>query len=252
GKIHLNIQPIELPMLVSAAIDSVRLAAQAKSIHVQTAFDPKAGPVSGDPDRLQQVVWNLLSNAVKFTPSGGSISVEIRASNSQSEIVVRDTGEGISPNFLPHVFERFRQADGSLTRDHKGLGLGLAIVRHLIELHGGSVRAESEGVGKGATFRIKLPMLAGVASRTKQRQTAATARESGAILNGVRVLLIVDEADARELHGIMLRTSGAEVEAKSSGFEALETLKQFQPDVLVCDLEMPGMDGYSFIRELRK
>jgi len=253
GKIRLEIEPVELSKVVEAAVDSVRLAAQAKNIHVRTAFDPGAGPVAGDPDRLQQVIWNLLSNAMKFTSEGGSVIVEVRSSGSHIEILVKDTGEGISPNFLPFVFERFRQADGSLTRDHKGLGLGLAIVRHLVELHGGSVRAESEGVGKGSTFKVSLPVLAGQTDLMGgRRQAAIRSPENGAILDGLHVLLIDDENDARELHSIMLRNFGAQVEATSSGPEGLETLKRLRPDVLVCDLEMPGMDGYSFIREVRE
>jgi PAS domain S-box-containing protein len=253
GKIRLDVRPVELTQVIEAAVDSIRPAAQAKNIQVHIAIDPKAGPVSADPDRLQQIVWNLLSNAVKFTPSGGEIRILARTANSNVEIVVKDSGEGIGADFLPHVFERFRQADGSLTREHKGLGLGLAIVRHLVELHGGSVKAESAGEGKGATFCVMLPLLSGrTESPGIRMEGAGVSAANGLVLSGLRILLVDDEPDARELHATILRKSAAHVQAASSGAEALEALNKSRPDILICDLEMPGMDGYSLIRRVRK
>jgi PAS domain S-box-containing protein len=253
GKIRLEVQAVELAQLIEAGVDSIRPAAQAKNIQVRIRVDAKAGLISGDPDRLQQVVWNLLSNAVKFTPSGGKITIRADSTESNLQISVSDTGEGISADFLPHVFERFRQADGSLTRTHKGLGLGLAIVRHLVEMHGGSVKAESKGEGKGATFTVTLPLLTGsIGSSSDQPEETPALPANGFSLDGLRVLLVDDEEDARELHSTLLRELGAEVEVRTSGAEALKVMRKFRPDVLISDLEMPGLDGYSFIRRLRQ
>lgn len=250
GKVRLELKPVELAKVVDAAVDSIRPAAQSRSISLHVAVDPKVAPVSGDPARLQQIVWNLLSNAVKFTPAGGQVWIQVARNDSQIEIIVNDTGQGIGADFLPHVFERFRQADGSLTRSHKGLGLGLAIVRHLVELHGGNVLAESEGEGKGATFRVILPQLTGLPK--SQSTESQPAENSGMALSRVRVLLVDDEPDARELHSTILSRFGAQVQARASAVEALDLIEHWRPDVLISDLAMPEMDGYQFIAELRK
>jgi CheY-like chemotaxis protein len=237
---------------IAAAVDSIRLAAQSKNIQLQMVADPSTGLVSGDPGRLQQIIWNLLSNAVKFTPAGGTVHTHLRLSNSEVQIVVKDSGQGISRDFLPFVFERFRQGDGSLTRTHKGLGLGLAIVRHLVELHGGSVQAESEGEGKGATFTVTLPLLTGWVGLPATRLEETTASRDGMLpLLGLRVLAVDDEPDARELLTATLIKMGAEVRAAGSANEALEILGGWRPGVLISDIEMPGLDGYSLIRKVR-
>jgi len=232
-------------------VESIKPAADSKRVNLEVIVDPKAGPVSGDPDRIQQIVWNLLSNAIKFTPAAGAVSLHVRNSETHVEIRIEDTGEGISSGFLPHVFERFRQADGSLTRQHKGLGLGLAIVRHLVELHGGSVSAESEGRGKGATFKVALPLLTG-STESAPNPLKSLASENPLALDGLRILLIDDEADARELHSTMLQNFGAQVDARASGVDGFAALSNSQPDILICDLEMPEMDGYAFISKLRQ
>jgi CheY-like chemotaxis protein len=217
--------------------------------------------MSGDPNRLQQVVWDLLSNAIKFTPRAGHVGVSMHCHPDTCELAVRDDGAGIRPEFLPHVFDRFRQADGSSTRRHGGLGLGLAIVRHLVELHGGSVTADSAGEGQGATFTVRLP-LAVVREGTgrpegpeapRLHRAVANAHASDLVpgLEGVRVLVVDDEADARELLQAVLRQSGAEVRAATSAREAIEMLRQWKPDVLVSDIGMPGEDGYALIRQVR-
>jgi PAS domain S-box-containing protein len=257
GKLHLEFSPCHLQAVVDAALESIRPTAEAKGIRFEASFEPGVGPVSGDPDRLQQIVWNLLSNAVKFTPRGGVVQVGFEREGSHVEIVVTDTGEGIRPEFLPHVFERFRQADGSTTRVHGGLGLGLAIVRHLVELHGGHVRAESEGEGKGATFTVRLPLLlpqAKPASKVDEPNQTITANKMarGTVpLQGLRVLVVDDEPDARELFSIMLRRCGAEVTTAASAGEALEYLESWKPGVLVADIGMEGEDGYALIRKVR-
>ncbi len=251
GKVRLDLRPINLREVIYAAVESIKPAADSKRVNLEVIVDPKGGPVSGDPDRIQQIVWNLLSNAIKFTPAGGAVSLHVRNSETHVEIRVEDTGEGISSGFLPHVFERFRQADGSLTRQHKGLGLGLAIVRHLVELHGGSVSAESEGRGKGATFKVALPLLTG-STESVPKPLESLASENPLVLEGLRILLIDDEADARELHSTILQAFGAQVDARASGLDGFAYLSNSQPDILICDLEMPEMDGYTFIRKLRQ
>jgi CheY-like chemotaxis protein len=201
----------------------------------------------GDPNRLQQVVWNLLSNAIKFTPSAGQVKVSLKRKGSHAQIQVSDTGKGIQADFLPHVFDYFRQADASSTRAHGGLGLGLAIVRHLVELHGGTVRAESPGEGKGATFTVKLPLM-------KEHPKTSESRElfkNSPNLAGVRVLVVDDEADTRELISFVLEEYGAKATAVASAREALLALEKFRPDVLVSDIGMPHEDGYSLIRQVR-
>jgi signal transduction histidine kinase/ActR/RegA family two-component response regulator len=254
GKMRLDVRSVDLPAVLGAALDAVRPAADAKEIRLRTVMDPQAGPVNGDPDRLQQVVWNLLMNAVKFTPRGGRVQLSLQRVDSHVEIVVSDTGLGIRAEVLPFVFERFRQGDSSSTRAQTGLGIGLALVRHLVELHGGTVTAESAGEGQGATFRATLPLAITQADLAGDRGPAA-ARElphyTRASLQGVRVLIVDDDADALGLISTMLTTAGAEVSAHATSSEALAQLRVWRPHVLVSDLEMPGDDGYSLIRRVR-
>ena len=256
GKIRLDVQPVELPLVVHNAIATVQPAADAKAIRLQTIIDPRVGPVSGDPNRLQQVVWNLLSNAVKFTPKNGRVQVRVERVNSHIEIVVSDTGAGIRGDFLPHVFERFRQADSGLTRQTTGLGLGLSIVRHIVEMHGGSVHAASDGEGQGATFRVRLPLMIVHETAIREprehprteKQAPLTALKN---LTGICVMAIDDEEDALGLLRAVLEAAGAEVVTMSSGIDALKRVDQIKPDVLVVDLGMPQMDGFDFITRIR-
>jgi CheY-like chemotaxis protein len=256
GKMRLDVRVVEMNDVLQGALDAVRPAAGAKGIHLECVVDPDAGPVAGDPARLQQVVWNLLMNAVKFTDRGGRVELQLRRAAYQVEIVVRDTGQGIDPEMLPHVFERFRQADSSSTRAHGGLGLGLALVRHLVELHGGRVVAESPGKGRGATFVVTLPTAAlelrTAAMARMPANTAIAAALPGMVrLDGLRVLLADDDGEAIALARAILAGAGAEVRTCSAAREALEVLRAWRPDVLVSDIEMPGEDGYSFIRKVR-
>jgi signal transduction histidine kinase/ActR/RegA family two-component response regulator len=257
GNLRLRMSPAELSMVVQAALDSLHPTAEAKSITVEYSHEAGAGLVWGDAHRLQQVVWNLLSNAIKFTPKGGHVSVQLARSGSHAQVRVRDSGQGIAPDFLPHVFERFRQADGSSTRRHGGLGLGLAIVRHLVELHGGTVGADSEGEGQGATFTVQLPLLAvhpaEAAPEADEEQGEATTNFCNpANLNGLRVLVVDDQADARRLVTAVLEHCGAEVVSAASAGEALDALETFEPHVLVSDIGMPGEDGYTLIKKVRQ
>jgi PAS domain S-box-containing protein len=256
GKMRLDVRSVDLRTVIEAALDSVRPAAVAKDIRVQTVLDPRAGPITGDPDRLQQVVWNLLMNAVKFTPKGGRVQVHLQRVNSHVEIVVSDTGLGMSADVLPFIFDRFRQGDSSSTRVHTGLGLGLALVKHLVELHGGDVTAQSPGQGKGATFIVTLPLTiaeisAGPAPR--EHPTAASLELPTLVtrLDGVRVLVVDDDRDALDLASAILSQAGAVVKTCSSASEALQAFPQWRPDVLVSDIEMPGEDGYALIRKIR-
>ncbi|MBH8566020.1 PAS domain S-box protein [Nostoc sp. CENA67] len=255
GTLRLNTQPLELIPIVEAAIETVRPAADAKEIRIDSRFDPTVGVVMGDANRLQQIVWNLLSNAVKFTSKGGIVTVQLDRIDSRVQIRVSDTGGGIAPEFLPYVFERFRQADSSTTRSHGGLGLGLAIVRHLVELHGGTVFAESPGIGQGATFIVNLPMKALAFNINKPQQLSPSNDgknvNSLPTLNGLRVLVVDDEPDTRKLLTTALGQFGAQVMAVTSAFEALVALEQFRPHVLVSDIGMPQEDGYTLIRKLR-
>jgi PAS domain S-box-containing protein len=263
GKLTLDRQPIEMAHVVNDAVNTVRPAAEAKNITIETTFDSQAEPVMGDANRLQQVVWNLLSNAVKFTPNNGHIHISLLRIDSQIEISVRDSGEGINPDFLPFVFERFRQADGRTTRKHGGLGLGLAIVRHLIEIHGGTAKAHSDGEGLGATFSLRLPILpaqnrAGTPNLTKV-PTGTEALAQGGLgiecppkLKGVRVLIVDDDFDTRQLLEAVLKQCEADVVTAGSAAEALREIERQQPDVLVSDLGMPDQDGYAFIKKVRE
>lgn len=259
GKMRLDVRPIEPVGIIEEALESVRPAAEAKGVRLVKALDTGVGTISGDPARFQQVVWNLLSNGIKFTPRGGSVHVSVERVRSHIQIVVSDTGEGITQDFLPYVFDRFRQADAKTTRRHGGLGLGLAIVRNLVEMQGGTVLAESPGEGQGATFTVRLPLMtvaAGSAPVEEQSPRATTVDRLCALdfperLDGLKVLAVDDEADTRELLRIGLEQSGAEVITAGSAVEALEFLKQKRPDVLISDIGMPQEDGYELIRKVR-
>ncbi len=255
GKVRLDAHPVDMIDIVQGAIETARLSAEAKNIAIVTSFDAAAGTIMGDPNRLQQVMWNLLSNAVKFTPKGGRIDVRIARIESHLEVTVTDTGEGIPPEFLPHVFDRFRQADASTTRKHGGLGLGLAIVKQLAELHGGTVRVDSKGARQGATFSITLPVVSvvdrGRTGEFRYRRSLPELPRMPVALDGVRVLVVDDEADARALIERFLEDAGAEVETASSVDEAMERLEAQEFDVLVSDIGMPEEDGYSLLRRVR-
>jgi PAS domain S-box-containing protein len=256
GKMRLAVRPVDLRVVVEGALDTVRPAAEAKAIRLQSVLDPRAAPITGDPDRLQQVVWNLLMNAVKFTPKGGRVQVHLQRINSHVEIVVSDTGQGIAPEILPFVFDRFRQADSTSTRVHTGLGLGLALVKHLVELHGGTVVAQSAGAAQGATFIVKLPLTiaeipAGPIPRFHPTAAATGFGPTGVRLDGLRVLVVDDDPDALDLASAILGGAGASVRLCLSAPDALEMLQQWRPDVLVSDIEMPGEDGYELIRQVR-
>jgi PAS domain S-box-containing protein len=249
GKLSLAIAPVNLALTIEAAIETVRLAAQAKSIQIDTVFDSKTWLVLGDSGRLQQVIWNLLTNAVKFTSSGGKVEIRLECVECRVQITVSDTGKGIRPDFLPYVFDYFRQADATTTRKFGGLGLGLAIVRHLVELHGGTVRAESPGEELGATFTVSLPVLKEDTS-IKNDDLSLLAHET-LPLNGKRVLVVDDEVDSRELVAFILEQRGAIVTAVASALEALQVMAKTQLDVLVSDVGMPDMDGYMLLQQIR-
>jgi PAS domain S-box-containing protein len=256
GKIRLDVQPVELPLIIDNSVATVQPAAEAKGVRLQSIVDPGIGPVSGDPDRLQQVVWNLLSNAVKFTPKGGRVQVRLQVVNSSVEIVVSDTGIGIRPDFLPYVFERFRQGEAGTTRKTGGLGLGLAIVRHIVEMHGGSVEAASAGEGQGATFRVRLPVMIVHPERPEVRREHPRSERRAPLtglgdLHGIRVLAIDDEEDALTLLRVVLEAADAEVITSASGASALDVIETAAPDVLIVDLGMPEMDGFELIRRIR-
>ncbi|MFN7930721.1 MAG: response regulator [Blastocatellia bacterium] len=262
GKMQLRWQPFRLAEVIEAAVNSARPAATARNIQLEVAIDPLPAPFQGDPDRVQQIVWNLVANAIKFTPPSGRVSVRLKQREQHAEISVSDTGEGIAPEFLPFVFNRFIQADTSISRKHGGLGLGLALVRHLVELHGGAVSAQSPGLGQGAVFTVALPLSGNEEEAEKE---AAQSHESAAPalsltpslspslpLSGVRVLAVDDEADARQLLTAILSASGAEVHTAGSLVEALQLLDTWQPDVLVSDIGMPNGDGYDLVRAIRQ
>lgn len=256
GKLRLKTRPLELHPIIKETVEAMRPAAEAKEISVQAELDATAGYISGDPDRLQQIIWNLLSNSIKFTPSGGRINVQLQRLKTHVEITVSDTGEGISREFLPYVFERFRQADSSVTRKHAGLGLGLSIVRYLVEHHGGVIEAQSAGEGQGATFRVMFPRLTqynGISkpavANSPDYDGVISAEEAS--LEGLRILVVDDEADFRDVITEMLLQAKAEVLTVTSCAEALEALELWDPDVMLADIEMPGEDGYSLLRKVR-
>lgn len=257
GRLRLNVANVDLAAVIDAAIDVVRPAAEAKSIRLQPVIDTGVSTISGDPDRLQQVLWNLLSNAITYSPSGSRVFVRLGRANSHVELVVSDTGHGIKADFLPFVFDRFRQADNSATRKHGGLGLGLSITRHLVEMHGGTIAVASDGEGRGSTFTVALPLsavqgdsrpLARVPRLHPQGASRETQLQS---LEGLRVLVVDDEPDARDLLATVLRKSGAVVTAARSVSEAMECANAMRPEFLISDIEMPGEDGYSLIRKVR-
>jgi len=250
GKMRLEIRPLRLPPVIEAALDAVRPAAEARSIRLEASYDPRIGPVPGDVDRLQQIVWNLLSNGVKFTPSGGTVRVSLEGDEAHVRIVVSDDGRGIHPDFLDHVFEPFRQADGTTTRAQGGLGLGLAIVRRLVELHGGQVRAESAGLGRGARFTVEIPLGPPLLER-RGASEAGDGRPRPLSLQELRVLVVDDELDVRELLTTLLEEAGAAVYAAESAAGALRALSAFRPDVVLSDIAMPETDGYELIRRVR-
>jgi signal transduction histidine kinase len=253
GKFRLVKQDIDAGRILQLAVDSLKLVGQAKQLTIAMTCEDGDARISGDPDRLQQVFWNLLSNAVKITPSGGRVDARLKTSPEQITIEVTDTGVGIDPEFLPYVFERFRQADSTSTRQHSGIGLGLAIVRHVVELHGGTVRADSAGAGKGATFTVTLPRVAqgGQQGLNESGALLAANDATGFSHPPIRVLLVEDDPDAREVTAAGLTKSGFEVHAVSGAVKALELLDVWLPDVVVSDIGMPGMDGYEFVRLLR-
>jgi len=251
GKLQINHELVELAGVIASAVDTVRPAALAKHLSLRVNADPNAQTVvNGDADRLRQIVWNLLSNAIKFTPAHGQVDIVLRRVNSHAEIVVRDTGDGIDGSFLPFVFDRFRQADGTTTRRHGGLGLGLAIVRHLAEAHGGTATAHSDGLGQGATFTVCLPVTADT-TRTTQRQRDGAERIDALALKGTRILVVDDEADARDLLRVVLESQGADVTVTASVDEALGVLDREAFQVLVADIGMPDRDGYALIQAVR-
>ncbi len=258
GKLRMDVRPADPNSFIDAAVEAVRPAADAKGVRVQKVVDTGLLSIPGDPVRLQQVVWNLLSNAIKFTPRDGRVQVRSERVNSHLEIVVSDTGQGISPDFLPHVFDRFRQADQKTSRQHGGMGLGLAIVRHLVELHGGHVRADSEGEGKGATFTVMLPISPVYHVDSTGGRVHPGARDllppadTTDRLDGLRILVVDDEADTRDLLKQGLEYCGATVKVVGSAAEAIDLLQISVPDILISDIGMPGTDGYDFIRQVRK
>ncbi|MFN6558643.1 MAG: ATP-binding protein [Nostoc sp. ChiSLP01] len=252
GKLNLNMFPVSLVLVIDAALETVRLAAEAKNIQINKTLDSSVERVLGDSGRLQQIIWNLLSNAVKFTPEGGKIEVQLQHVDAHAQITVSDTGKGIAQEFLPHVFEYFRQADSTTTRKFGGLGLGLAIVRHLVELHGGTIWVESLGEGQGATFTVRLPLIKKNLSKKQDNDiTASDVSPATEILTGIKILVVDDDTDTREFHTFVLEQAGAKVTAAASALEALQALAQSKPDVLVSDIGMPETDGHMLMRQVK-
>ena len=248
GKLHLELNPVDLKSIIHETVETLALAAEAKSINVQLNLAHNVACVVGDSNRLSQILWNLLSNAIKFTPSGGSIEINLQQVNSMVQIQVSDTGIGISPDFLPLIFEYFRQVDGSTTRSKGGLGLGLAITRNLVEAHGGTIAAESPGEEQGATFTVKFP----IRSSNIKSQPLPESKDSDKQLNGIKALVVDDEPDARELLAFILEEQGAEVELANSAQTALHKLESFVPDILISDIGMPVEDGFSLLKKVRE
>ncbi|MGA9770461.1 MAG: CHASE3 domain-containing protein [Blastocatellia bacterium] len=260
GKLRLDVRPVDFVRVIDAAIDAVRPAADARNIQIRKVLDPDAGAVSGDPERLQQVIWNLLSNAIKFTPKDGRVEVRLERINSHVEVIVSDTGKGISADFLPHVFELFRQADSTISREHTGLGLGLAIARRIVEMHGGTIRADSPGVDQGATFTVMVPLrgvrsldASGGAGLERVHPTAGydLQFENLFSLDGLRILAVDDQSDTLEMIKAVLTQCGAEVQTVTSAGEAFEVLQDWKPDLLISDIGMPGEDGFELIGRIR-
>jgi CheY-like chemotaxis protein len=253
GRLRIEVQPMRLVSTINAAIETLYPAIHAKEIRLEKAFDPAADVISGDPARMRQVVWNLLSNAVKFTPRGGRVRVRLARSDSCADISVVDSGEGINPEFLPYVFDRFRQADASSRKRHGGLGLGLAIVRHLVEMHGGTVEAISDGSGRGATFTVRLPLRAAWDEQRCAGSDAdvAVVRARRHKLTGLRILAVDDDRNTREMLQEALERAGARVQSAVSARDALAKLRVFHPDVLLSDIGMPDEDGYDLMRQIR-
>lgn len=256
GHVRLDVRPLNVLAVLEAALDTVRPTAAAKGVHLESVVDPGAGAMMGDPARLQQVIWNLLSNAVKFTPRDGRIEAHLRLAGGHIEIVVRDTGEGIAPEHMSRIFQRFGQADSSSTRRHAGLGIGLALVRYLVELHGGTVRAHSAGRGLGATFTVTLPVTAvpALPTRTASGPAGGPAPDPArpVSLRDLRILVVDDDGDSLELASLVLVNAGAEVRAAPSPAAAMAALEDWPADLLVTDLEMPGEDGASLLRQARR
>ncbi|HEX2520755.1 MAG TPA: hybrid sensor histidine kinase/response regulator, partial [Terriglobia bacterium] len=251
GKLRLNFRSVELALVIEAALDSVRPMAALKEIDLECQLDCPAGTILGDPDRLQQMIWNLLSNAIKFTPPSGRVAVRLQRVQSHLQVSVSDTGKGVDPEFLPYVFERFRQGASGITRSHGGLGLGLSIVRHLVELHGGTARAESLGEGHGSTFILDFPIRAVNLKTDEEPSATPSPAHNLQQLKGVRVMVVDDEADARDLITVVMQQHGAEVSVAASAAAAIESLDKNLPDILLCDIGMPKEDGYSLIARLR-
>jgi CheY-like chemotaxis protein/anti-sigma regulatory factor (Ser/Thr protein kinase) len=251
GKVRLEVQRVDLAAVMQAAVETLRPTAETKGVRLQAVLDPHAGPVNGDPNRLQQIFWNLLSNAVKFTQAGGRIEVQLLRDANQLRLSITDAGEGIDPEFLPHVFDRFRQADSTSSRRHGGLGIGLTIVQHIVTLHRGTVRAHSEGKGHGSTFTVALPVAAVVPAGERPGPEGCVGSDLPS-LKDVRVLVVDDEPDAREIVAKMLRKCDAEVSVAGSVSEALQEFVAQRPDVVVTDLAMPERDGFALLRELSR
>ena len=256
GNMRLDVRPLSIAAVLDAALDTVRPTAAAKGVHLEAIFDPRVRPIMGDPARLQQVAWNLFMNAVKFTPRDGRVTVRLRMAGDHIEIVVRDTGEGIASEHMPRLFQRFGQVDSSSTRRHAGLGIGLALVRHIVEMHGGTVSAQSEGPGFGATFTVLLPVVAvpALPPPAAREDVGVRAHDQAkpVSLRDLRVLVVDDDADGLELATLVLVNAGAEVRASSSPADAMAVLEEWAADVLVTDLEMPGEDGMSLLRRARR
>jgi CheY-like chemotaxis protein/two-component sensor histidine kinase len=255
GKMRVDFKGVDMPAVISAAVEAIRPAAEAKGIRIVSMFSSGAGPIVGDPERLQQVIWNLLSNAVKFTPGGGTVQVELRRVESQVELRVIDSGIGIDPAFLPHVFDRFSQADSSITRSRGGLGMGLAIVKSLIELHGGIVSVSSPGESHGTVFTVKLPISAvqerGV-RRSDQKSTVQKELKEQENLVGLKILIVDDEPDSSEMLRIVFNRAGSIVETAESATAALAIFDKWHPDILISDIGMPEIDGNELIRIIRR